>query len=150
MFEFIVFSFFILWLLSRRITLTIPSVSALLSKFFPSLTTRVALPLKDTMSDILCCNQATPYRPQHLQHERKFKSVLAWVRVQRTCSDINDFNVQAVLQTPAARVFQVVKQVNYGPLESKRYFVTLSDSTAHYHEITEHDLIDANYKKLNR
>jgi len=150
MFEFIVFSFFILWLLSRRITLTIPSVSALLSKFFPSLTTRVALPLKDTMSDILCCNQATPYRPQHLQHERKFKSFLAWVRVQRTCSDINDFNVQAVLQTPAARVFQVVKQVNYGPLESKQYFVTLSDSTAHYHEITEHDLIDANYKKLNR
>jgi hypothetical protein len=46
---------------------------------------------------------------------------------------------------------QVVRQVNYGPLESKRYFVSAKDQEGemNFHEITESDLIEANYEKLN-
>jgi hypothetical protein len=43
---------------------------------------------------------------------------------------------------------QLVKQVNYGPLESKRYFVPLDDN-AEFREITERDLIEANFAKVN-
>jgi len=42
---------------------------------------------------------------------------------------------------------QVVKQTNNGPLDSKRYFVTGSDST--FAEVTEQWLIDADFEKLN-
>jgi len=45
---------------------------------------------------------------------------------------------------------QVVQQVNYGALESKRYFVaTEIDGVQAWHEIQESDLIEANYEKLN-
>jgi hypothetical protein len=42
---------------------------------------------------------------------------------------------------------QVVKQTNYGPLDSKRYFVTGSVCT--FVEVTEQWLIDASFEKLN-
>jgi hypothetical protein len=41
---------------------------------------------------------------------------------------------------------QVVKQVNYSPLESKRYFVHAGDA---FVEVTEQWLIEANFQKLN-
>ena len=46
-----------------------------------------------------------------------------------------------------AFAIQVVKQTNYGPLDSKRYFVTGSDST--FAEVTEQWLIDADFEKVN-
>lgn len=45
---------------------------------------------------------------------------------------------------------QIVKQVNYGPLESKRYFVQCSGINDEYFEVTEQWLVDANFEKLNR
>lgn len=41
---------------------------------------------------------------------------------------------------------QLVRQVNFGPLESKRYFAP--DGTA-FVEVGERALVDANFKKLN-
>lgn len=41
---------------------------------------------------------------------------------------------------------QVVKQVNYGPLESKRYFI---QANGEFVEVTEQWLIAANFEKLN-
>lgn len=41
---------------------------------------------------------------------------------------------------------QVVKQVNYGPLESKRYFVQIDNK---FVEVAEEWLIEANFEKLN-
>jgi hypothetical protein len=48
-------------------------------------------------------------------------------------------------------VVQIVRQVNYGPLESKRYFTKAAeeDSEGSFVEVTEGNLIDANYQKLN-
>lgn len=44
---------------------------------------------------------------------------------------------------------QLVRQVNYGPLESKRYFIPSSSSDGGFLEISENDLIQANFQKLN-
>jgi hypothetical protein len=41
---------------------------------------------------------------------------------------------------------QVVRQVNYGPLESKRYFAQCGDE---FVEVEEKWLVDANFAKLN-
>ncbi|KAK8055651.1 hypothetical protein PG993_000878 [Apiospora rasikravindrae] len=44
---------------------------------------------------------------------------------------------------------QLVRQVNYGPLESKRYFAPSSASLSEFVEVAEDDLIQANFQKLN-
>jgi len=51
----------------------------------------------------------------------------------------------------SAYAVQVVRQVNFGPLESKRYFLATKDldGGVDFHEVTEGDLIEANYEKLN-
>ena len=51
------------------------------------------------------------------------------------------------LKTPFA--IQLVRQVNYGPLESKRYFIPAESEERGFLEITEEELIQANFKKLN-
>jgi hypothetical protein len=43
---------------------------------------------------------------------------------------------------------QLVKQVNYGPLESKRYFAPLDDD-AKFNEITGRDTIEGKSTKIN-
>ncbi|KAK8088429.1 MFS multidrug transporter [Apiospora hydei] len=44
---------------------------------------------------------------------------------------------------------QLVRQVNYGSLESKRYFAPTSASPSEFVEVAEDDLIQANFQKLN-
>lgn len=48
---------------------------------------------------------------------------------------------------------QFVQQVNYGPVETKRYFIPVPDSQARdqseFLEVTEQDLIIGNFQKLN-
>ena len=46
---------------------------------------------------------------------------------------------------------QLVRQVNYGPLESKRYFIPAKNGPEEnaFVEVTEQDLIQANFQKLN-
>lgn len=53
----------------------------------------------------------------------------------------------AKLNSPFA--VQLVRQVNYGPLESKRYFVPLEGGENEFREVVEDDLIKANFQKLN-
>lgn len=62
-----------------------------------------------------------------------------------------NFDIQAALSEESANVVQVVRQVNFGSLESKRYFVSTPSSagSVSFREITENDLIQANYEKLN-
>jgi hypothetical protein len=47
----------------------------------------------------------------------------------------------------AQYVIQLVRQVNYGPIEFKRYFARM-EGTA-FVEVSERDLIAGNFKKLN-
>lgn len=44
---------------------------------------------------------------------------------------------------------QLVRQVNYGPLESKRYFIPTDEACDSFREITEDHLVQANFQKLN-
>ncbi|KAF1992312.1 hypothetical protein K402DRAFT_321278, partial [Aulographum hederae CBS 113979] len=48
-------------------------------------------------------------------------------------------------------VIQLVKQVNFGPLESKRYFVMArsSDGGEQFAEVNEYYLVEENYQKVN-
>jgi hypothetical protein len=104
------------------------------------------------MSSIFCCSNLQPFRPTRTDHEAKFTSFFGWAK----------FPTIAVVVTPAAGAeeseslqdsgwpyaIQLVRQVNYGPLESKRYFVPL-DNNVKFKEITERDLIEANFTKVN-
>ncbi|RDI86363.1 hypothetical protein Vi05172_g3445 [Venturia inaequalis] len=45
-------------------------------------------------------------------------------------------------------VIQLVRQINFGAIESKRYFL-IDETNDTFLEVTEADLIEANYEKLN-
>lgn len=45
-------------------------------------------------------------------------------------------------------VVQLIRQQNFGPLESKRYFASGS-SFGEFMEISEKDIVEANFEKLN-
>jgi hypothetical protein len=59
-------------------------------------------------------------------------------------------DLQLEFEKDSSYVIQVVKQVNYGPVESKRYFITNRSSAGSrsFHEVTENDLVEAKYKKV--
>lgn len=44
---------------------------------------------------------------------------------------------------------QLVTQVNYGPLKSKRYFVPQDNPARDFVEVTVEDLVNANFEKVN-
>jgi hypothetical protein len=104
------------------------------------------------MDPIFCCSQIQPYMARRLDHELKFEDFLAWAQELNSESSIDEQDHQTVLEQ-GSLVVQIVRQVNYGPLESKRYFVktpTISASGAStFREINENDLIQANFQKLN-
>jgi hypothetical protein len=95
------------------------------------------------MSSIFCCPNASPYKARILDHEPKFRTFLNWGTFPKdsfiTAPDLSDFTNRFVIQ--------VVRQVNFGPLESKRYF--LNTSSGEFVEVSEQWLIDNNFKKLN-
>lgn len=98
------------------------------------------------MSSLFCCSSIQGYRPQRLQHQDKFTKFMAWASFPKTASaaveevDLNALDVPYVVQ--------LVRQVNYGPLESKRYFASTRASDD-FIEVVEDDLIRANFQKLN-
>ncbi|PNH41395.1 hypothetical protein VD0002_g5279 [Verticillium dahliae] len=67
-------------------------------------------------SSLFCCGAIQPYRPQALDHESKFSGFLAWANEQK--DDIR--REEACPET--SHSIQLVRQINYGPLESLRYF----------------------------
>ncbi|OBT67082.1 hypothetical protein VE03_04487 [Pseudogymnoascus sp. 23342-1-I1] len=104
------------------------------------------------MAGVFCCPSGPkPYRPQILSHEPKFEAFLRWMpAVQEVATGGTTEGRSILSDDSSAYAVQVVQQVNYGPLESKRYFVSGDGGrgTA-FHEITEGDLIEANFEKLN-
>lgn len=95
---------------------------------------------------LFCCSSIRPYRPQHLAHESKFTSFVTWASFP-TESRIDYAANLRVIHAPFA--IQLVRQVNYGPLESKRYFIPHTDTEDIFNEVVEDDLIQANFQKLN-
>jgi hypothetical protein len=96
------------------------------------------------MSSVFCCSNIRSYKNRILSHESKFRTFMSWASFpQESFITSNDSAPDA---TSVILAIQVVKQVNYGPLESKRYFV---QANGEFVEVTEQWLIDANFEKLN-
>ncbi|WOO81552.1 uncharacterized protein LOC62_03G005073 [Vanrija pseudolonga] len=93
------------------------------------------------MAPLFCCTSITPYRPKTLTHERLFKEFMSWASPN---PDIDLDTSPALDSAPFA--VQLARQVNYGPLESRRYF---TPGDAGFVEVGEKALVDANFKKLN-
>lgn len=98
------------------------------------------------MSSIFCCGNTTSYKNRSLSHEPKFNSFMAWGKVPKTTSPSTDVDISP---TDVTFAVQVVRQVNFGPLESKRYFVQPNGGGDEFVEVTEQWLLDANFQKLN-
>lgn len=76
---------------------------------------------------------------------------MAWAKFPQESSLSTDDGAEktdlVALKPPYS--IQLVRQVNYGPLESKRYFIPVEGSENEFAEVVEDDLIQANFKKLN-
>jgi len=99
------------------------------------------------MAPIFCCTQIIPFKPARTDHDAKFTTLLSWAKGADTVPDVDD-NIMNLLEDNTSFVIQVVRQVNYGPLEFKRYFIK-AEAGDEFLEITEKALIDANFEKLN-
>ncbi|KAL1623447.1 hypothetical protein SLS54_004436 [Diplodia seriata] len=104
------------------------------------------------MTTLFCCSDSQPYRPRTLSHERKFTTFLKWAAFPReTTAQSPGEQGDKLASLGYPHVIQMVTQVNFGPLEGKRYFAAAGreDDEEAFVEVTESDLIAANYKKLN-
>lgn len=81
-------------------------------------------------------------------HEDKFRAFMAWAGFPREASTTSSGVGERVDLTETRPPFavQLVRQVNYGPLESKRYFILDGGNDGGF---VEDDLIQANFQKLN-
>ncbi|KAF4993516.1 hypothetical protein FGRMN_6445 [Fusarium graminum] len=93
---------------------------------------------------LFCCSGIEPYRPQYLTHQSKFNNFMAWASFPKESSPDGIWP-----DTTPSYAVQLVRQVNFGRLESKRYFVPTDQNETSFVEITEHDLIQANFQKAN-
>ncbi|CAK7220321.1 hypothetical protein SCUCBS95973_004119 [Sporothrix curviconia] len=85
------------------------------------------------MASLFCCSSIQPYRPQYLTHQSKFVSFMAWgsyPRVSALDESVGHKDILGSYTPPFA--IQLVQQVNYGALESKRYFVPVEGNEAEF------------------
>ncbi|KAK8137996.1 hypothetical protein PG984_001376 [Apiospora sp. TS-2023a] len=102
------------------------------------------------MPSLFCCGSIKPYRPQYLLHQDKFNTFMAWAPYPQAASPVShDDSMAAFGNGGPSFAIQLVRQVNYGPLESKRSFVPALASSSEFVEVGEDELIQANFKKLN-
>ncbi|KAI1491210.1 hypothetical protein F5X96DRAFT_668928 [Biscogniauxia mediterranea] len=99
------------------------------------------------MSVLFCCDSIKPYRPQYISHEGKFTTFMKWASYPKEVPPREDKVSLDELKTPF--VIQLVRQVNYGSLESRRYFARVEDQDEDFVEVDEDALIQANFQKLN-
>ena len=98
------------------------------------------------MSTIFCCSSISPYRPRLLDHEAKFTAFTRWASIHKSSLAVDDGSTLII--NSASYAVQLVRQINYGPQESIRYFVPASNGSD-FTEATEDDLVESNFEKLN-
>jgi len=104
------------------------------------------------MSALFCCSNIVPYRPQALAHEPKFRAFTQWASFPRESAvEGPTGETKKLVDLNSSYVIQLVRQINFGALESKRYFAAIeaNDAAEPFLEVTEADLIEANFEKLN-
>lgn len=100
------------------------------------------------MSALLCCESLRPYKVLRTDHEVRFTQFMAWANDGQPIVIEETSKIDSSIRTPLYAI-QLVRQVNYGPLESKRYFVNFADRTHSYVEVAEDFLIQCNFQKVN-
>ncbi|KAF4811355.1 hypothetical protein CGCSCA5_v010011 [Colletotrichum siamense] len=100
------------------------------------------------MSALLCCESLKPYKALRTDHEARFTQFMAWAKDSQPTVIEETSKIDSSNRLPLYAI-QLVRQVNYGPLESKRYFVSFADRTHSYVEVAEDFLIQANFQKVN-
>lgn len=108
-----------------------------------------------------CCNAIKPYpRFSRTDHDEKFNPFINIV-TENTTKDSNTYTASSSDTDPSANeypyIIQFVKQVSYGPVESRQFFApTASTDTStsalegkQYIELSEEALIAANFTKVN-
>ncbi|ORY58765.1 uncharacterized protein BCR38DRAFT_460639 [Pseudomassariella vexata] len=95
------------------------------------------------MAPIFCCSSLKPYLPKRLDHEHKFNQFMQWANLPSMHPGDG-----SSLVSSAPYAVQLVRQINYGPQESIRFFVPASNGPD-FLEATESDLLKANFEKLN-
>ena len=73
---------------------------------------------------------------------------MSWAKSQNDDASIVDTVSLANNDVAVPYAVQLVRQINYGPLESKRYFIP-SGQDGKFVEVNESAMIEANFKKLN-
>jgi hypothetical protein len=104
------------------------------------------------MSSIFCCSSPSPYRPAHLTHKAKFSPFIAWAKVSESSPSAVSASFFQNPYNPPPYAIQFVRQVNFGAIEAKRYFIPRPEANGgqdEFVEITEQDLIAGNFQKLN-
>ncbi|KAF1962986.1 hypothetical protein CC80DRAFT_530864 [Byssothecium circinans] len=106
------------------------------------------------MSVLFCCEAIQPFRPKRLTHEEKFSSFTRWANFPKASSTAttggeNDQVSLDLAELKPPYAVQLVRQINYGPLESKRYFIPVEGKDEAFVEVSEEDLVNANFQKLN-
>ncbi|GLA66423.1 hypothetical protein AtubIFM55763_000342 [Aspergillus tubingensis] len=96
------------------------------------------------MSSIFCCPSIHPYRPQKLDHEDKFEAFMQWTKLASSPT----LDLASVRADTVPYAVQLVRQVNFGPQESIRYFAP-AGTGSQFVEVAEGDLLDWNFEKLN-
>jgi hypothetical protein len=76
---------------------------------------------------------------------------MTWALSPNICVPKNHPVVPDLLGIDNAYAVQFVKRVNAGPIKSKRYFTLYKDASPNerFVEISEAELIEANYQKIN-
>lgn len=106
------------------------------------------------MSILFCCEAIQPFKPKRLMHDEKFRSFMNWGNSPKassiaTTAGKNDQGSLNLAEVKPPYAVQLVRQVNYGPLESKRYFIPVEGKEEAFVEVSEEDLVKANFQKLN-
>jgi hypothetical protein len=87
-----------------------------------------------------------------LNHESKFQEFVEWagLTAATSCESYKD-NTLLLSELYYPYAIQLVRQVNFGSIESSRYFVAtkVKDGKEPFVEVTEEHLIHDNYEKLN-
>ena len=92
---------------------------------------------------LLLVYQALSFRSQKLDHEAKFDGFMKWAGDEATSPALQD---GYFLVSNASYAIQLVRQINYVPQESIRYFIPRNKS---FMEATEDDLLKPNFEKMN-
>jgi len=98
-------------------------------------------------SSLFCCQAIQPYRTQRLLHEDKFTAFVSWAGFPQE-SQI-DGAIDSGIMSDKGYAIQLVKQINFGPLETTRYFVPGSGAPVDFIEVNASALIQANFQKVN-